>query len=185
MDFVGSSRMELTVSILMQFIATIIAAGFGSWIASQLGRWQFRSQRWWDKKDETYLSIIDGFHPLLDEEEEYWNSAQRKVEIPEKRRIELEEKVRNALAEIHKRRILASFLISAEADDALQEMQRGLNHAKMEMDWTAYMEKWSGALDNGFNSLKMAAAADLGVRGFTLDRLWASFGRRLRMNGTS
>src|SRR5271166_1697818 len=118
--------MELTVPGLMQFIATIIAAGLGSWIAFQLGQWQFRSQRWWDKKAETYLSIIDGFHPLLDEEGEYWDAAQRGIEIPQEKRIELSAKTTTALAEIHKRRRLASFLISTEADEALLEMQRGL-----------------------------------------------------------
>jgi hypothetical protein len=65
-------------------------------------------------------------------------------------------------AEIHKRRRLASFLISAEADDALQEMQRGLNHAKTEMDWTAYMEKWSWPIASRCVSSGRAATLRVG-----------------------
>jgi hypothetical protein len=140
------------LSNLTNFILTIVAAGIGSLVGSQLGQWQFRSQRWWDKKAETYLSIIDGFHPLFDEADEYWEAEIRHSEIPEERRKELWAISSKALAEIDKRKRLGSFLISQDAEIALKEMGRGLNRARMEMDSNKYMEIWSEALSTGFES---------------------------------
>jgi hypothetical protein len=160
---------------LLHFLLTILGGAIGSAVTLWLGSRQFRSQRWWDRKAETYLSIVDAFQPLLDEDSEYWDATIRRAEVPEERQKALRVSARAATAEIQRRQRLGRFLISEEAEMALRKMEDDLANAGRETDWTSYREKTSAALFDGFDAVKSAASSDLGVAPISLSRFRSLF----------
>lgn len=163
---------------LLQFPLTILGGAIGSGITLWLNSRQFRAQRWWDKKADTYLSIIDAFHSLLDEDDVHWDAVFRGAEIPEERQKELRDKAAASTAEIQRRQRLGRFLISDEAESALKKMQNKLEVAGREVDWNRFREETSAALVEGFDGIKRAGASDLGVTPFSPRRTWSAISQQ-------
>lgn len=114
---------------LLRLLLTIFGSALGSGLTVWLGFRQFRVQPWWDKKAECYLSIIEAFHPLLDEDGEYWEATYRGGEVPQEKRTALRAAANVAIMEIKKRQRLGRFLISDRAEAALEKMERNINSA--------------------------------------------------------
>lgn len=151
-------------SFFFQLSLTVIGGAIGSGLTMWVGGRQFRSQRWWDRKADAYIAIIDAFHDLLDEDEAYWEAAINRDSTPPKEEATaLRVKAAAAEAKIERQRRLASFLIDDRADRALRTMKSELVAANQTNDWNEYREHASAALWKGFDALKIVAAEDLGV----------------------
>ncbi len=157
-----------------QLLLTAVGGAIGAAVAFYLGLRQFKSQKWWDRTAEAYISLLDAFHPLLDEDTAYWDAEIDGKDLAEPRKLALREASAKAEAEIYKRKRMASFLIDPRADEALNLMFRDLEKSKMTTDWIEYRQAESDALWKGFSAVKSIAAEHLGV---------ASSGRLLKIFG--
>ena len=48
--------------IILKLLTGVGIAAVSSWITVRLSIKQFRNQRWWEKKVETYQRVIEAFH---------------------------------------------------------------------------------------------------------------------------
>ncbi|MGD0865578.1 MAG: hypothetical protein ABSA49_08490, partial [Rhizomicrobium sp.] len=139
---------------------------------------QFRSERWWDKKAEAYIAIIDKFHALLDEDLEYWDADEKHADIPDTVKDELRAKAKAAENEILRLMRLSEFLICEEASRTLRIMFQKMEAAQNTPDWVEFRTNESRALWDGFNSFKKIAAKDLGVV-WLIPRIWDTLKSKL------
>lgn len=148
---------------LLNFILTVAGGAIGAYLAATFALKQFKTQRWWDKKLETYLSVIEAFQPVLDEEDAYWTSMVTNKELSEERKQELRKFARTAEQEIKRRGRLGALLISAEAAKVLEKMDEELARSTMMTSWSDHRLMQQNALWTGYNEFKAAAANDLGI----------------------
>lgn len=133
----------------MTEIALTLLTGIGiaaasSLITVRLSIKQFRTQRWWEKKVETYQRVIEAFHKSKNYSSEYLTTESKGREVSEDREAELVKRSKEAHEEISKARDVGRFLLSVKAVNILDEFERKyVNRTRSDDLWKDLAESWS------------------------------------------
>ena len=130
--------------IVLTLLTGIGIAAASSWITVRLSIKQFRNQRWWEKKIETYQRVIEAFHKSKKFESEYLTAESKGREVSEDRGAELVKQSKEAHEEISKSCDVGRFLLSDKAVSILDEFERKyVNRVRSDDLWKDLAESWS------------------------------------------
>jgi hypothetical protein len=147
----------VTIQIAGTAIASFIAAFVASWLALR----QFRSQRWWEKKVETYTAIFNAMNDLCEEMDQIWDAQVAGRELSDETERSLREAASAAWPEIKRQARLGSFVLSEEAERTLAELLKKLEKSSSADSYFEHIDARCAALDAALKALKAAARADL------------------------
>ena len=137
--------MELSMTEVIQalFIGIPIAV-VSSWVTVRLSIRQFKSQRWWEKKVETYERVIGAFHNSKRFASEYIKFERKGKDISEERSAELIKQSKVARDEISRASDIGRFLISDKAVSILANFEKEAENQPHYDTWWEYLAAdWS------------------------------------------
>ena len=151
------SLQELSLQILVAAITAIIASLLTSWFALR----RFYSEKWWEKKYESYGAILESLHYIGRGFDEQMGAAITGVEITDDRKEEHRKKHREARDELAKRMDIGQFVVSDKAVDVLSEFQKELASAGHARDWGEYLNGSLAATNKALQQMRDIAKRDL------------------------
>ncbi len=130
--------------IVLTLLTGIGIAAASSWITVRLSIRQFRSQRLWEKKVETYQKIIEAFHKSKIFSSKYLTTQIKGSKVSKDRGAELVKQSKEAHEEISKASGVGRFLLSDKAVNILDEFKKKYDNQPHYDDWWEYLgENWS------------------------------------------
>ena len=127
--------------IVLTLLTGIGIAAASSWITVRLSIKQFRNQRWWEKKVETYQKVIEAFHKSKKFASEHIKTEYVGREVSENRKAELSEQFEEAHDEISRASDVGRFLISVKAVSILDEFKNKYDNQPRYNHWWDYLEE--------------------------------------------
>jgi len=123
--------------IVWQILTGIIIATASAWITVQLSLRRFRTERWWERKVESYTNVIEALHNSKAFASYHLKTSGR--EIPEERDKELRSRTREANDEILKATDVGAFILSEKALTRLRKYKNEEEEASEIRDWYGYL----------------------------------------------
>lgn len=123
--------------IVWQILTGIIIAIASAWITVQLSLRRFRTERWWERKVESYTNIIEALHNSKAFASYHLKIAGR--EIPDERDEDLRSRTREANDEILKATDVGAFILSEKALTRLRKYKNEEEEASELGDWYGYL----------------------------------------------
>jgi hypothetical protein len=131
----------------------------------------FISQRWWERKADTYTRIIEGLWQILDYYKQRWEEIENSREISDERRKEILKQWRQGQREIKKVTEIGAFLVSDETIAALKKLWKKSEPVPDPDDWISQLENDYIATEACIDTVIKSAKKDLQVvRGWNLIR---------------
>jgi hypothetical protein len=126
--------LESLTQILIVLIPGVVLAFVTSYVTVQLSIRQFREEKWWEKKEAAYSSMIDVVHRLKEYASHHYDRGIGKIRPSEEEKQKIEEGWKTSNAEYRRLRDLATFHVSPEAVDILHRYDERKNRARNESD---------------------------------------------------
>ncbi len=105
----------------LTFVASIITVAVSAYNA-RLAR--FARQRWWERKVQAYADIIEALADLVYYYEEHYDAELEHQEMSDAHKNQVTEHWKRGYAAVKKATAVGAFLISSDAEAALQTMWR-------------------------------------------------------------
>jgi hypothetical protein len=125
-DVVEEAR---SVALFWQLAISLVVAVVSAVLTVKLAFRRFLAERWWERKADAYSSILQAIHVVKrgieDDLDSIRSHNQRTDEEYEKQKLQ---QFRAARDEVYKAIDTASFMLSAEAVQVLNELERDLNN---------------------------------------------------------
>jgi len=112
--------MQIFVNYLFELLVPITVGVLSTLITYRLTRRKFISERWWEKKAETYTRIIEAMWHLRNYYHTSYGDAIDEANITKERKEELWKHWRAGMDEVERVAIIGEFMISEEATAFLQ-----------------------------------------------------------------
>jgi hypothetical protein len=112
-------------NLLIGIVIAVVSAITTVFLAFQ----RFRREKWWERKADAYSRIIEALHLMkrgLEDDLEHIQGDRRPDEEPSDEAIH---EFRRAEAEVHKAIDTGSFLLSQDAQNAMEQLKTDLSHA--------------------------------------------------------
>ncbi len=148
--------------IVWQILTGIIIATASAWITVQLSLRRFRTERWWERKVESYTNVIEALHNSKAFASYHLKTGGR--EIPEERDKELRSRTREANDEILKATDVGAFSLSEKALTRLRKYNNEEEEASELVDWYGYLVADLEATERCLKDLIEIAKKDLKTR---------------------
>lgn len=145
---------------LIQLVITMFAAFLGAWIAIV----RFRNERWWEKKAEAYIALVEALHEMSMPTAEIFDAGSRGQDISPEWETELWASYKIAKRKVWMIADTADFIISPEVFSAIQEMRGALSDAQNAHDFYTHLDETGRAVDQCLQTVKAIGAKELGVR---------------------
>lgn len=110
--------------ILSEIVVAVVTGIFSSWLAN---RW-FRSQRRWERKEDSYREVLEALHKMSAENDEELTAAMQHRDLPEARLEELSLQWREGKAVVYKYADLGSVAISPRVEKILGKLRSRLEN---------------------------------------------------------
>jgi hypothetical protein len=147
--------------ILIALVPALVVSIITAYVTVRLSLRQFYSQRWWERKAETYSSIIEHlsylYYYLAEWEAE--NLNERKLGPGTKR--ELSEGYRKSRESLTKAAAIGSYIVSDNAANSLKELLRELNKYDPEGNLGADIERHYTAVEKCIAKIREEAKFSL------------------------
>ena len=145
---------------ILAFIASVIAAAVSVYNARFR---RFARERWWERQVEAYNRIIDALSALVYYYEEHYDAEIEARDLTDSHKKEIAEHWRKGYAEVKRATAVGAFLISAEAEAALQKMWKEKGKGVDANDWFGLIESNYVAARDCLRAVVEAARRDLRV----------------------
>ncbi len=137
-------RLSDVMEIFWKVISSIGIAAISSWITVQLSIKKFRSERWWEKKVESYERVIEAFHNYKKFDTEHMTAEGYGREVDKKRYAELNKLAKVARDEILKASDIGGFLLSKNAQKILKKYEVESKNIPRQDTWYDHLDlSWS------------------------------------------
>ena len=150
---------------LLAIFLGIPSAVIISWVTVQLSLKQFRTEKWWELKVNAYSRVIEALHYSKAFSDAHLDAREAGREVDKERDHELRCRSKEAHAEIRKAMDLAGFLLSKEAQERLQRLNKELHDASNEISWDEYLAGDQAATSSCLSDLIKIAIRDLRGKG--------------------
>lgn len=124
---------------------------------------RFARQRWWDRKVDAYSRIIEALSSLVYYYEVIYDAELEHQTLSEERKTEIDDHWKRGYAEVKKATATGAFLVSAEAEAALQKMWKEKGKGVHPNDWFSLIESDYVATRDCLRGVADAAKKDLEV----------------------
>ena len=120
---------------------------------------RFQTERWWERRVESYERVIEAFHHAKAFSEAHLNSEMEGTEIPEEK--EILARAKKAGREIERAIDLAGFFLGNDAIKRLKQYQKDTAALKNVQDWFVFIEQDFMANKSCLEDLIQIAKRDL------------------------
>ncbi len=130
-DVLGETNIwETTIKhFLINMIPNLLISIFIVYLTVRLSIRRFRNERWWERKADTYSSVMEALHHMRKYYIMEIKNLETDKELSKEEKQELLEKSQKSVEQISMAVDIGSFLISDEAVDCLNVLQNGLKEA--------------------------------------------------------
>ena len=150
--------------ILKVILPGLIVAVFTSILTVRLAIHRFYKEKWWEKKHETYSSLLETLHHLKNYAAEHYEGEIKPDHITDEKRQKLTKDWKKFSREFAKLRDLASFHLSDEAVAILNKYQKKKAEARKSKTIFEWIDGDLAAGSECLEELKKAAKRDLKVK---------------------
>ncbi|MEM8501384.1 MAG: hypothetical protein AAF542_25470 [Pseudomonadota bacterium] len=150
-------------SFALNILAGIIIATVTAIVTVRLSISRFREEKWWEKKVEAYERIIESLHDSQKFSATHLDASYEGREVSEEYDAELRKNSKLANAEILRASDVGGFLLSDEAQDRLQILQKEISSAQDCPNWQEYLEMDYSATSSCLVDIISIAKKDLKV----------------------
>lgn len=148
---------------LAKLLPSLLVAVLTAFITVRLSLKRFRSERWWERKADSYSRIVESIHQMKAWCEDQMESIETGREISEEKEKELRIKFNKASDEIRRAVDIGSFFISSDSEKVLRDLKKELDKAKHEQSFYEYLDYKFASLKGGLAQIQIQAKKDLGV----------------------
>lgn len=117
----NTEQLLILLASVLAFIASVIATAVSVYNARFR---RFARERWWERKVDAYKRIIDALSVLVYYYEEHYDAFIERRDLTDSHKVEIEDHWRKSYAEVKRATAVGAFLISADAEAALNKMQK-------------------------------------------------------------
>lgn len=157
-------------TVLPNVVTALISAFTAAGLTTLFSLWRFRQERWWEKKFESYVAIMESLHNIAMPYDEELEASGTGAKVSDARKKELAEKLHASLNEIYKQVYTGEFLLTPDAVDALRLMLRSVDDAGVERDFVSHQDRCSKAIHACIDKMRSLAKGDLHY-----GRFWRQF----------
>jgi hypothetical protein len=150
--------------ILKAVLPGIIIAVLTSVLTVRLALRRFHKEKWWEKKQEMYSSLLETLHHLKNYAAEHYEGQMNPDHITDEKREELTKDWKQFSREFAKLIDLASFHLSNEAVAVLDQYVKKKAEARKSDDIFDWIDGDLAAATECLEELKKAAKRDLKVK---------------------
>jgi len=144
----------------LAFIASVIAVVVSAYNA-RFSR--FASERWWERKAEAYVQIINALSDLVFYYEQTYNAEFEGRELSDARKEEINRDWQRGFLQVKKASNIGAFMISKKAEDALKQYWGEPTERHDPGDWFWHLEYNYSKADECLKQMVICAKADLQV----------------------
>ncbi len=127
------------MEIILKIFSGLGIAIVTSWVTVYFSLQRFRDEKWWEKKAETYSSLLSALHDSKSFAEVNLESEKHHKELTKLQDSELRIKSREAEAKIYKEMDVGAFYLSNKAVDRLDMYKKQISSAASINSWTQYL----------------------------------------------
>ena len=148
-------------------VATLAASFVAPFVSAKLAVHyalrRFSSEKRWERKAETYASLLEALHHMKNHSEVYMKHELRDSEPSEDQKRELAEIFHRAHSEVRKRADIGNFAISDDAAIALLTLEKDLSESgDVQLGWWGHLQMENDAIDKCLSAIREIAKKDLG-----------------------
>lgn len=147
---------------LANVITALISAFAAALLTTWFSLWRFRQERWWEKKFQSYVAIMEALHEIGLLSDEELEASGTGTKLSDQRKKELSEKLSDGQNEINKQLYTGQFLLRDESVEALRSFLRDLDTAEAETDFITHHDRRSNAVHSCIVRMRLLAQQDLG-----------------------
>ena len=152
---------EFTRGIFTALIPSFIVSIITAYVTVKLSMKQFYSQRWWEKKAETYSYIIEHLSYLQYYFNEWFNEGIGIKKLGVKDTERLSEGYRKARESIAKAAAIGAYIVSDDTATALSKLLSELEQEDPEGNWVGDIDRCYGSAKECIIKIRGYAKADL------------------------
>jgi len=142
------------------FIQAVLSVGV-AWLTVRWSLRRFYTEKWWERKADTYSKVIECLHYLKRMPSEKLDDEMHVKKLSEERKEELWVAYQKARDELNKIIDAGSFLMSEEAVATLEAMQKKVQESNNAESFFEHLEGEWVALNNCLKEMRRIARADL------------------------
>ena len=146
---------------ILAIATAIVIAVISSWVTAYFSLRRYHSERWWDRKADAYMAVIEALYHSKAYSEENLNAEMRGRELAQERDKELRTRSRKANDEIHKAIDMGSFLLSEKAMKRLKRYKKEESRASEEHTWFEHLDADLAATASCLKDMVEIAGRDL------------------------
>lgn len=147
--------------IINNIFPAVLVAILTSIITVRLSIKQFYTQKWWEKKADTYSKIIEELSYLQFYFGELFDEGVQIKQISDEDREELRKKYKNSKQLIFKTYASGAYIISNNSIKALEELIKELDEEKPNCHFVDNYDRWYGKTKDCINKIREEAKRDL------------------------
>jgi hypothetical protein len=157
-----SGRLERR-SLLSQIAAGLIIAIVTALVTIRLSLRSFYSEKWWEKKAETYTAVINSLHHMKRYDDMMLEQAFGYGELPADREKELLKRSQESYDELMRLIDVGSFVLAPEAMAELQLLEKEFCKGRAVQSWAEHLETSLAATNACLERLREIGRKDLKV----------------------
>ncbi|HEX9758307.1 MAG TPA: hypothetical protein VGB26_11000 [Nitrospiria bacterium] len=115
--------------IALNILTGIVIAAVSAWITVQLSLKRFRKEKWWERKADAYVRVIEALHHVKNFPDRLFDAGSSGQNLPEEKEKELIKHAEKAENEIQKALDIGAILLSKEAIIRLKHYKKDLDDA--------------------------------------------------------
>lgn len=146
---------------LITLLTAIFIAVVSSWVTVNLSLRQYHSERWWDRKVNAYVAVLETLHDAKAYSHSHLAALENDSELSEERKEELSARSRKASDLIGRAIDIGSFLLSAAAMERLSRFRKEEHEASETPNWYEHLEMDWKAVDGCLKDMIEIAKKDL------------------------
>jgi hypothetical protein len=156
-----SARELSSMPIIGEIVVGVLVGSFSAFVSTQLALRRYRSERWWDKKYDAYLVVLNSLHSLLQNIDAYSRELERDTSATTEQAAERAIRYKNSIEEIERHITLGTFLLRDDAVEALNQLKSGLEDANHVGSLWEYLEASDVAYRAALSKIRKAAGKEL------------------------
>ena len=145
----------------LNIFTAILIGAISSLITANLAFRKYRTERWWERKAETYTQLIESLHNLKAFFEANYEATMNMTEVPKEIDTDLDKKFKAAHQEISKLIDTGAFLLSEEACSRLKKYREESKAASESINWMEYLDSDGAATSECLEDMIRLAKIDL------------------------
>lgn len=152
------------VNLLIDLLPSLAIAVITALVTVRLSLKRFYSERWWERKADTYSRIVESLHQMKAYCEDQMEYIEMGQELENDKENELRLKFKKSSDEIRRAIDIGSFFISLESQKIVQRLKDDIEKATQEPSFYEYLNSKLKCVNTSLNHIQTQAKKDLGVK---------------------